>query len=102
MSRTTGLVLVAVLTMLFAVPRTAQAWSERSDMAEQYGGRNFADPDDRIERMTGRSEDGTKRPSSSFGGQQDGGWSFSMTQRQSPSPSPFNSLFAPAWQDRQR
>lgn len=103
MLRITGTTIVVVLALLTAAPRVALAWSEHSEMGDQYGGRAFTDPDDRVERMTGRSDDGERKRTANFGSQGDGGWSFSMTQRQSSSQtSPLGLMFPPAWQDRSR
>ena len=94
-----------VLAVAAVASRPALAWSERSDLATPYGGSNFTDPDQRIERMTGRSEDGERgRTSSSFGNSGGSGWSFTMSppQTSTSSSSPFNSMLFPGWSDRRR
>ncbi len=97
------------LTMLIAValaPQAALAWSERPAPTKPDGSAMFTDPDEAVERMAGRSDDGNQRVrtfATPQGGS--GSWSFSTTPQSTYSnPSPFNSMFGGGspWVDRRR
>lgn len=97
--------LIQIVLVMLAVlaPQAAQAWSERSEPTNLGGGSKFSDPDEKIERMTGRPDSGERSRSSAFGGQSDGtGWSFSVGPRPSGDRSPFRSMFDQSWPDRRR
>ena len=100
MSRLVQIVLAVLIAL---APQAALAWSERSEPTNLVGGTSFSDPDEKVERMTGRSDSGERSRSSAFGGQSDGtGWSFSAGSRPSEARSPFSSMFDQNWPDRRR
>ena len=95
-------ILLAVLVVVLT-PQAVLAWSERPAPTNQDGSSKFSDPDEKIERMTGRTDAGDQSRPRAFGGQGDGtGWSFSAGPRPSGSNSPFSSMFDQNWPDRRR
>lgn len=88
------IVIAAALALLAVagIPRDALAWSERPAPTNTDGSSKFTDPDERVEAMTGRSENGTQGQVRSLTPQSDrGGWSFGVTQSPSSSFSPYSS-----------
>ena len=97
------LIQIALAVLIVLAPQAALAWSERSEPTNLESGSKFSDPDEKVERMTGRSDSGDRSRSNAFGGQSDGtGWSFSAGPRPSESRSPFSSMFDQNWPDRRR
>ena len=97
------LIQIVVAVLIVLAPQAALAWSERPAPTNQDGSSKFSDPDERVERMTGRSDSGDQSRTSAFGRQDGGsGWSFSAGPRPSGSPSPFSSMFDQNWPDRRR
>jgi hypothetical protein len=93
MLRVIGIVVAMVITAALA-PQPAWAWSVEAAPTNPDGSTQFADPDEQIEQMTGGSEDGGGRgSSSSFGSPQGGGWSMSVTPYSSFNRSPFGPMF---------
>jgi len=110
MLRPIGLVVFLLGTTLGLAPGTAWAWAERPAPVNPDGSSKFSDPDENLQRLSGRSENGEATGSRSFGSSQGGGsgWSFSITQEPSSSTSPFGSMFnspgfsSQGWPDRRR
>ena len=95
-------ILVAMMVVVMT-PQAVLAWSERPAPTNQDGSSKFSDPDEKVERMAGRSDSGDQSRPRAFVGQGDGtGWSFSAGPRPSGARSPFSPMFDQTWSDRRR
>ena len=102
MLRITGFAIAILLAAAAAMaPQAAMAWTERSASIDGNGGTNFTDPDQKVDRLTGSSADGSRDRATNFGSSSDAprdrsGWSFSVTPiTPSDNPSAFPSMFGP-------
>ena len=103
MRRYMPIAFVALTVAACLAPQAARAWSERPAPTNSDGSSMFTDPDQNIERLTGRSETGEQRQGGGFTTQQgNGSWSFSVTPQSSSSASPFGSMFGLPLLDRRR
>ncbi|WP_096703575.1 hypothetical protein [Magnetospirillum sp. 15-1] len=72
--------LLVISFVLSVAAHPALAWSTSSVPSGIPSGRELAEPDERVEAMTGRSEDGSPNRGRASDGRADhGGWSFSLT-----------------------
>jgi len=97
MLRITGIVFAIALAAAVA-PTPALAWSEQGAPVNTDGSSKFVDPDERLERLTGRTDE---RNGGTTIGNPSAGWSVSVVP-QSSERSLFAPLYGPGWQDRRR
>jgi hypothetical protein len=70
---------LAAILLILAASSPALAWSTTSAPSGITPGNQFSDPDEKVEAMTGRSDDGS-RETRSLNTRPDGsGWSFSFS-----------------------
>jgi hypothetical protein len=90
------------IALVALAPAAARAWSTQSMPTNSDGSSRFADPDEKVERLTGRGDDGSADRDRTRGSGDRGNWSFTIDQRDASSRSPFDSMFSPTWPDRRR